>query len=158
MVERKRPSGTSPISLTPRVEPIATPAVPAPAVQQPAEPAAPAAPTDQPDNRPEARPAAATPRRAPAQRPRATEPEPPVQAAVGTAMISRTFRFQEALIRRAETAVLRTAGLDGGHVSMTALLNTALERELARLEDELNAGEPFPANRGEFRRGRPIGS
>ena len=77
---------------------------------------------------------------------------------MGTAMISRTFRFQEALIRRAETAVLRTAGLDGGHVSMTALLNTALERELARLEDELNAGEPFPANRGEFRRGRPIGS
>ena len=158
MVERKRPSGTSPISLTPRVEPIATPAVPAPAVQQPAEPAAPAAPTDQPDNRPEAPPAATTPRRAPAQRRRATEPEPPVQAAVGTAMISRTFRFQEALIRRAETAVLRTAGLEGGHVSMTALLNTALERELARLEDELNAGEPFPANRGEFRRGRPIGS
>ncbi len=158
MVERKRPSGTSPISLTPRVEPIATPAVPAPAVQQPAEPAAPAAPTDQPDNRPEARPAATTPRRAPAQRQRAAEPEPSVQAVVGTAMISRTFRFREALIRRAETAVLRTAGLDGGHVSMTALLNTALERELARLEDELNAGEPFPANRGEFRRGRPIGS
>ncbi|MBE9924869.1 hypothetical protein G8C93_03050 [Cellulosimicrobium cellulans] len=158
MVERKRPSGTSPISLTPRVEPIATPAVPAPAVQQPAEPAAPAAPTDQPDNRPEARPAAMTPRRAPIQRQRAAEPEPSVQAAVGTAMISRTFRFREALIRRAETAVLRTAGLDGGHVSMTALLNTALERELARLEDELNAGEPFPANRGEFRRGRPIGS
>lgn len=158
MVERKRPSGTSPISLTPRVEPIATPAVPAPAVQQPAEPTAPAAPTDQRDNRPEAPPAATTPRRAPAQRQRATEPEPPVQATVGTAMISRTFRFQEALIRRAETAVLRTAGLDGGHVSMTALLNTALERELARLEDELNAGEPFPANRGEFRKGRPIGS
>ena len=158
MVERKRPSGTSPISLTPRVEPIATPAVPAPVVQQPAEPAAPAAPSKQPDNRPEAPPAATTPRRAPAQRPRATEPEPPVQAHVGTAMISRTFRFQEALIRRAETAVLRTAGLDGGHVSMTALLNTALERELARLEDELNAGEPFPANRGEFRRGRPIGT
>lgn len=158
MVERKRPSGTSPISLTPRVEPIATPTAPAPVVQQPAEPAAPAAPSGQPDNRPEAPPAATTPRRSPAQRPRATEPEPPVQAAVSAAMISRTFRFQEPLIRRAETAVLRTAGLDGGHVSMTALLNTALERELARLEDELNAGEPFPANRGEFRKGRPIGS
>ena len=158
MVERKRPSGTSPISLTPRVEPIATPVAAAPVVQPTAEPAAPAAPSEQPDIRTEAPPAATTPRRAPAQRSRASDPEPPVQAPVGTAMISRTFRFQEALIRRAETAVLRTAGLDGGHVSMTALLNTALERELARLEDELNAGEPFPANRGEFRRGRPIGS
>ncbi len=158
MVERKRPTGTSPISLTPRVEPIATPAVAAPVVQPPAEPAAPAAPSERPDLRTEDSPAATTRRPARAQRPRVTEPEPPVQAAVGTAMISRTFRFQEALIRRAETAVLRTAGLDGGHVSMTALLNTALERELARLEDELNAGEPFPANRGEFRRGRPIGS
>lgn len=158
MVERKRPSGTSPISLTPRVEPIATPAVPAPVVQPPAEPTAPAAPSERPGFRTEVPPAATTRRRAPSQRPGATEPEPPVQAAVGTAMIARTFRFQEALIRRAETAVLRTAGIVGGHVSMTALVNTALERELARLEAELNAGEPFPANRGEFRRGRPIGS
>jgi len=73
-------------------------------------------------------------------------------------MIARTVRFQDALIRRAETAVLRTAGLEGGHISMTSLMNVALERELGRLEDEFNDGEPFPVNRGEFRKGRPIGS
>lgn len=156
MVERKRPSGTSPISLTPRVEPIATPAAPTSVAEASAGPAAPPAQSPEPAANAEAPPAAAARRRLPA--PRTRSAEPPTPAPVGGAMVSRTFRFQEDLIRRAETAVLRTGGLEGGHVSMTALLSTALERELARLEHELNDGEPFPANRGEFRRGRPIGS
>ncbi|QZN87810.1 hypothetical protein [Cellulomonas sp. C5510] len=59
---------------------------------------------------------------------------------------------------RAETAVLRTAGQEGGVRSLTALVNEALAREVIRLEEQFNAGEPFEPNRGAFRMGRPFGS
>ena len=69
-----------------------------------------------------------------------------------------TFGLRTSLKKRAETAVLRTAGYEGGYTSMAALVDGALERELARLAVEFNGGEPFPRNVGGFRQGRPLGS
>ncbi|UQB17867.1 hypothetical protein [Clavibacter nebraskensis] len=69
-----------------------------------------------------------------------------------------TVQMRTGLKKRAETAVLRTAGLPGGFKSFTALVDAAVERELARLADEFNDGAPFEQNRGEFRTGRPLGS
>ena len=69
-----------------------------------------------------------------------------------------TFGLRTSLKKRAETAVLRTAGYEGGYASMAALVDGALERELARLAAEFNNDEPFPRNVGGFRRGRPLGS
>ena len=69
-----------------------------------------------------------------------------------------TFGLRTSLKKRAETAVLRTAGYEGGYASMTALVDGALERELERLAVEFNNGEPFPRNVGGFRQGRPLGS
>lgn len=69
-----------------------------------------------------------------------------------------TFALRTSLKKRAETAVLRTAGYEGGYKSMAALVEGALERELERLAVEFNDGEPFPQNTGGFRQGRPLGS
>ncbi|MCI4659558.1 hypothetical protein [Cryobacterium zhongshanensis] len=71
---------------------------------------------------------------------------------------SVTFGLRMSLKKRAETAVLRTAGYEGGYTSMTALVEGALEREIERLAIEFNNGEPFPRNNGGFRQGRPLGS
>lgn len=40
---------------------------------------------------------------------------------------------------------------------MKALVEGAIEREVARLADEFNDGESFPPNECGFRRGRPLG-
>lgn len=144
MVERRRPAGSSPIVLTPHVEPIQTPASISEPPPAPVTPAAAAPPV--PEKKAKREPRATT--AAPVTAPELPAADPKVQ---------RTFQFRDSLIKRAETAVLRTGG-QGGHTSMTALLNAALERELQRLEVEFNDGEPFPANRGTFRTGRPIGS
>lgn len=69
-----------------------------------------------------------------------------------------TVAIRESLKKRAETAVLRTAGYEGGYLSMAALIEGAIERELERLAGEFNDGEPFLGNVGSFRRGRPAGS
>lgn len=144
MVERRRPAGSSPIVLTPHVEQIQTPATATAASAEPEQSV-----VDAPVvvRKPAKRQPSAT---------AATAPAPP-ESLSSEAKIQRTFQFRDSLIKRAETAVLRTAG-QGGPTSMTALLNAALERELQRLEAEFNDSEPFPANRGAFRTGRPIGS
>lgn len=130
---RRRPGNTSPLALVPEVEELRTSPVEAPSHQD--TPAAPAAPA--------AAPAAAVP---------AVEPiESDEKKAV-------TFGLRTALKKRAETAVLRTAGYQGGYKSMAALVEGALERELERLALEFNDGEPFPQNTGGFRQGRPLGS
>jgi len=69
-----------------------------------------------------------------------------------------TFGILPSLKKQAETAVLRTATFPEGYSSMAGLIEGALRRELARLADEYNEGEPFPANTGTFRQGRPLGS
>ena len=168
MVERKRPPGASPITLTPHVEQIATPATaepqptvdsPAPTVTSPTAPApAGAAETEDATAAPKARAGKARSPRREAAVDEPTSVPRPVTDEADDVLMSRTFQFRESLIRRAETAVLRTGGLEGGPRSMKALLNDALERELRRLEDEYNDGAPFPPNRGRFRTGRPIGS
>lgn len=157
--QRRRPGGASQISLTPRVEAIRTPGTPgtAPAAEQEAADSEP--PTSQPTadvNREPAQPAAPRQR---AERKPAGKPERLVPPAVSGLKIARTFQIREELVRQAETAVLRTAGYNGGHVSMTALVNEALRRELERLAEEFNSGEEFPQNvSGQFRTGRPIGT
>jgi hypothetical protein len=69
-----------------------------------------------------------------------------------------TLGIRASLNKRAQMAVLRTGGYEGGYISMTALLEGALERELERLAIEFNNGEPFTLNAGHFRQGRPLGS
>lgn len=59
---------------------------------------------------------------------------------------------------RADTAVMRTMALEGGHRSRAQLINFALETELVRLEALFNNGEEFPPHLGAFRNGRPLGS
>nr|WP_255453881.1 GMC oxidoreductase [Cryobacterium sp. Hz9] len=68
------------------------------------------------------------------------------------------IRGGTSLKKCAETAVHRTAGYEGGYSAMAALVDGALERELARPAVEFNNGEPFPRNVGGFRQGRPLGS
>ena len=95
--------------------------------------------------------------------PAAPSPTPDSRASSANAVESDekkavTFGLRTSLKKRAETAVLRTAGYEGGYTSMAALVDGALERELARLAVEFNDGEPFPRNIGGFRQGRPLGS
>ena len=73
---------------------------------------------------------------------------------VAAPKVTRTYKFDLDLIQRAETAVLRARV----HRSMTALVATAVERELERLANEHNDGVPYPPNGDQFRTGRPIGS
>lgn len=69
-----------------------------------------------------------------------------------------SLQLRRSLKRRAQTAVLRTAGYENGYRSFAALVEGALEREISRLEQEFNSGEAFPENEGGFRIGRPMGS
>lgn len=91
------------------------------------------------------------------------EPRPPrvQEAAVQPAKeptVPSTVSMRLGLKRRAQTAVLRTAGLPGGYRSFAALIDGALERELQRLADAHNEGVPYEPNEGEFRTGRPFGT
>ncbi len=90
--------------------------------------------------------------------PTPTSSESPADAVESDEKKAVTFGLRTSLKKRAETAVLRTAGYEGGYTSMAALVDGALERELARLAVEFNGGEPFPRNIGGFRQGRPLGS
>lgn len=67
-----------------------------------------------------------------------------------------SLKMDNALIAQAKTAVLRTAGSEGGYKSFVALVQGAVERELQRLAKEFNDGAPFEKHEGEFRRGRPL--
>lgn len=129
--ERRRPGAGTPFVLTPNVEAI-VPTAPA----EPHQPTTPA-PTETP----------VTP--APAERPAAAPPR---------TKVARTFQIPSDLLGMAQTAVLRTAGQDGGHSSLNALVENAMIRELQRLAQEFNEGQPFPAHTGAFRTGRPIGT
>lgn len=129
--ERRRPGAQSPL-LIPQVEPVRTsPAQPPVAAEQTTQAQTPAQQPD-PVTEQSAKPASSRP-----------------------AMIDRTFKIEEELVRRGETAVLRRAG---GYTSMRAFVNGAFAAELARLEEAHNGGEPFPPNATEFQKGRPFGS
>lgn len=154
---RRRPGAGSPLAV--EVEPVRTPAtVPdppaAPAVEEVAvaevAPPEPREATTAPSTAaPVKRRRLASPAASQVQPAQATEPDP--KSAV-------TVQLRNSLRQRAQTAVLQTAGRPGGHRSFAALIDEALERELARLAAEFNDGEPFERNAGAFRTGRPFGS
>lgn len=138
-------SGTEPASevstSVPLEEPLVEPAAPA-ALPTSSVNAAPAPPASNPA------PSAATP----------PAPEVPAVYIPENAKTSINMDLLTRLKLRADTAVLRTAGLPGGYRSRGQLMNAALEAELIRLEAEFNNGEEFPPNMGAFRTGRPLGS
>jgi|GEM_PF-3160689 len=162
---RNRPSGQSPI-LDVQVEQVRMPVNDATdagdaqsSPEQPPAPTAPPSPTPPPD-RASASTAATTesPGNTPSStRSRRRRVRQPADYLVGP-KATTSLQLHVELKARAETAVLRTAGQEGGARSLTALLNEAVAREVMRLEDELNGGEPFEPNRGAFRMGRPFGS
>lgn len=127
--ERRRPGAQSPL-LIPQVEAVRT---------------APDAPTEAAPSTAAPQPIARSEERQPAPNPQTSRP----------AMIDRTFKIEEDLVRRSETAVLRRAG---DYTSMRAFVNGAIAAELARLEETHNGGQPFPPNNSGFQRGRPFGS
>lgn len=162
---RRRPGGASPL-LSPVVETIHTTAIidePIPAtepvkppVSQPIS-AAPT-PTDGPQtsDEPQASAGVSDDAAAPpaASEPAQAHPYPPEL----DQRKPTTLNIQRILKSRAETAVLRTAGLEGGYRSWNAFVEGAIQNELKRLADEFNGGEPFDPNLGLFRQGRPLGS
>lgn len=87
-----------------------------------------------------------------------TGPDKATDLVPENAKTSVTMDLFTRLKLRADTAVLRTAGLPGGYRSRSQLINAAIESELIRLEAEFNNGEEFPPNVGSFRTGRPLGS
>lgn len=134
--QRRRPTTGSAFQLVPEVESVVTPV-------------ADAAPTT---DAPEVVTSAAADASS-AARPNRTRDERPVDSKGST-----TLLMGLSLKGRAQTAVLRTQGFDGGYTSFSALVEGAVAREVERLEAEFNNGEPFPAHRGAFRTGRPLGS
>ena len=74
------------------------------------------------------------------------------------AKVATTLQIRSWIRQRAQTAVLRTAGIEGGYNSMQAFVEGAMLRELDRLQREFNNGEPYPPNQQGFRTGRPLGS
>lgn len=132
--ERRRPGAGAPFPLIPKVEAIV------PALAEPPIPDLPAERANDPLVLHDARPT--------------TVPAPtPAES-----KLARTFQLRGSILGGAQTAVLRTGGLEGGYSSLNALVEGAIERELQRLADEFNGGEAFPVHAGKFRAGRPIGS
>lgn len=161
-VRRKSPA-TSSLIMESVIEPIQIPSAVEP--PKPAQAAAPVAFVPSPAEQTQTEP---VPTAAPAAE-TATQPTaapvptaPPVAASAAAPQMDEkkaiTTTLRKSLKARAETAVLRTAGLEGGYRSWATLVEGALERELQRLADEFNGGVPFPPNTGEFRQGRPLGS
>lgn len=166
--QRRRPGDIQFPALPPAVEAINTgtevadeqPAV-APATQPPAAPqASQAAPAKSDDAREGSRPALgerATPRPKKNTNRGTRLPEPGADEDEN-AKVPTTLQLRTWIRQRAQTAVLRTAGLEGGYTSMQAFVEGAMLRELDRLQREFNNGEPYPPNQQGFRTGRPLGS
>ncbi|GGI42864.1 hypothetical protein GCM10010988_41170 [Cnuibacter physcomitrellae] len=161
--QRQRPGSASPIKkLTPHVETVRTPSTPTEpegeGTQRPLEVgvgSTSAAPTIEATPEPsvagESGPAAQPARaKAPARKaaPKVLVPDP---------KIPTTLAIRQSLKKKAETAVLSTSRFEGGYVSLSALVEGALVRELERLAEEFNEGQPFEENDGGFRQGRPAG-
>jgi hypothetical protein len=135
--QRRRPGASSPISLTPNVEPVNT-GTPVSAedggVAQGSAPRRTTSPAESATQRP-------------------SELQPAVEED-GT--VATTTLLRRSLKRQAQTAVLRVQQEPGGYRSFAQLVNGAIERELQRLAHEYNGGVPFEQNPGPFRTGRPF--
>jgi hypothetical protein len=153
---RRRPGSDSPIKLVADVEQVRTPGgVADDAAGEFGGEVAATAPTAAPGEPHEQQESTIVPVSSRAPRP-AKQPIIALPADDGKTPV--TFSLRTTLKKRAETAVLRTAGYQGGYTSMAALVDGALERELERLAREFNNGEAYPPNAGTFRQGRPFGS
>jgi hypothetical protein len=93
---------------------------------------------------------------APAPSPEPHAPAVPPARVADATKSSVTVKLLDSVIGQAKSAVLHTSGLPGGHRSFASLVQTALEREVQRLAEEFNDGQPYETHQGEFRRGRPF--
>jgi hypothetical protein len=80
----------------------------------------------------------------------AAAPEAPARTAT-------TLHLSRELVEECRDAVVHLAG-PPRHLTLTALVELALEHELARLRRAHTAGKRFPRRKRELRAGRPIGS
>lgn len=143
---RRRPGASSPISLTPKVEPVNTGIAAVPGTEGIRE----TSPTPEPvTTRSTDVPPRATERGAPATAPAPATADDDRTVAV-TTLLRRSLKLQ------AQTAVLRTQQEPDGYRSFAQFVNGAIERELQRLAAEYNDGAPFEQNPGPFRTGRPF--
>jgi hypothetical protein len=83
-------------------------------------------------------------------------PEPEPQPRKG-AKIRATFHLPEDLFDEARDAVVHLAG-PPERLTLAALAENALRRELERLKASHTKGKPFPRREGNLRGGRPVGS
>jgi post-segregation antitoxin (ccd killing protein) len=78
-------------------------------------------------------------------------------AAKTTRKVRATFHLPHELFEEARDAVVQLSG-PPVRLTLAALAETALRRELDRLKRAHNQGEAFPRRRVGLRGGRPIGS
>jgi len=71
--------------------------------------------------------------------------------------VRATFHLPEDLVEEARDAVVHLSG-PPVRLTLAALAEDALRRELARLRRKHNDGEPWPKRDGNLKGGRPIGS
>jgi hypothetical protein len=79
------------------------------------------------------------------------------RASQGSQKVRATFHLPQALFEEARNAVVQLSG-PPVRLTLAALAEKALRRELARLKRAYNDGRDFPRRRGRLRSGRPIGS
>ena len=74
-----------------------------------------------------------------------------------TKRVAHTFRINADVLDQCRAAVVALAGAPV-RLTLSDLVESALERELERLKRKHNGGEDFPAYGGTLRAGRPVGS
>lgn len=90
----------------------------------------------------------------PVPQPEETAPEPDIPRSGGK-LLKVTYNVQEELVEETRNAVLALSG-PPLRLTLSALVENALRRELARLRKEHNGGKPFEGPGTALRGGRPI--
>ena len=75
----------------------------------------------------------------------------------GAGKVRATFHIPGELLEEARDAVVALSG-PPARLTLAALAEEALRRELKRLKKAYNEGHDFPPRSGDLRGGRPIGS
>ena len=88
--------------------------------------------------------------------PAGTTPKPETKA-TKPGKIRATFHLPEDLFEECRDAVVHLSG-PPVRLTLAALAENALRRELARLKKAHNRGKVFPKRKGDLKGGRPIGS
>lgn len=71
--------------------------------------------------------------------------------------LKTSIMLPEDLLNEIRDAVVACSG-PPLRLTLAAFTETALRRELKRLQKEHNGGQPFPPNSGPLRTGRPLGA